>query len=189
MDVADLVSRVRASGAAGMTAADREAFRYRENEGRRLRSAIVDHLLTDFGPADLPLLRALMKEETSAREIHDGCGRVLYGLATMLYAVGEVEDVLRLHAAKFANMDAGTMIEQYMLRMGHSEAELTAFVRRRLAEEPGASSWPAERVLEDIGEAFASDDFEDRAACLVNAFLILESTYGEDVIDGEDPAF
>ena len=186
MDVADLVSRVRASGAAGITAADRAAFRYRQHEGRRLRSAIVDHLLPDFRAADLPLLRALTQEETQARTIHDGCGRVLYGLATMLYGLGELEDVLRIHAAKFSNMDAGTMIESYMLRIGRSEAEVTAFVRQRLAEQPFASSWPVARVLEDVRDAFASDDFEDRDACLENAFDILESTYAEDVLD-EDP--
>ena len=187
MAVLELISRVRALGAKGIGAADREAFCYRPGAGRRLRSEIVDALLPDFGPADLPLLRALMQEETLARRINDGCGRVLIGLTTMLYALGEVEDVLRLHAAKFANMDAGCMIEHYMLRMGRSEAELVLFARQRLSEHPMESSWPVERVVRDIQHAFMSEDFEDRDGCLRHALHMLETIYADDVID-EDTA-
>lgn len=187
MDVPEFVSRVREFGAPGITAADLETFRYRPGEGRRLRSEIVDRLLPDFGVTDLPLLRVLIREETLARRINDGCGRVLFALATMLYALGEVEDVLRLHAAKFANMDAGSMIDHYMLRMSRSEAELAAFVRERLTMHPAESSWPMARVLRDIHHAFAADDFEDRDACLLSAFHTLGTTYAEDVLD-EDRA-
>lgn len=183
MDVVELISRARAFGELGISAADREAFRYRPGEGRRLRSEIADRLLLDFGPSDLPLLRALMQEETLARRINDGCGRVLFALATMLYALGEVEDVLRLHAAKFANMDAGSMIEHYMLRMGRPETELAAFVRERLAKYPTDSSWPVERVLRDVHYAFVADDFEDRDACLRTALQTLQTVYAEDVLD------
>lgn len=183
MNVADFVTRVRRSGESAITPADVAAFRYRPGAGRAVRSQVADLLLPQFGVADLPILRALIREELRARCEHDGCGRVLLALATMLSAVGAPEDVLLVHAAKFANMDAGATIDRGLLRLGSQEV-LVAAVRSRLAREPDASDWPLERVLRDLDAAFSSGATHEEA--LQSARHALATAFAEDTLDPED---
>lgn len=179
MNAADFVARVRRSGAAAITPADLAAFRYRPGAGRAVRAQVVELLLPQHSRADLPTLRALIREELQARREHGGCGRVLLALATMLSAVGEPEDVLLVHAAKFANMDAGASIDRGLLRMGARE-ELAAAVSRGLE----LTDWPLARVLGDLDAAFADAATHDEA--LERARHLLDTAWAEDTLDEED---
>lgn len=183
MNAADFVARVRRSGEAAITPADLAAFRYRPGAGRAVRSQVVELLLPQHSRADLPTLRALIREEIHARREHEGCGRVLLALATMLSAVGAHEDVLLVHAAKFANMDAGATIDRGLLRMGSRE-ELAAAVRRHLERHPEVADWSLERVLQDLDAASSDAATHDEA--LERARHLLDSAWAEDTLDEED---
>jgi hypothetical protein len=176
----DFVARVRRSGESAITPADVAAFRYRPGAGRAVRSQVVELLLPQYSHADLPVLRALIREETHAREEHGGCGRVLLALATMLSAVGAPEDVLLVHAARFANMDAGVAIGRGLLRMGSRE-ELAAAVRHQLERQPQLST--LKRVLEDLDEAFSDGATHDEA--LERARNGLETAWASNTLDDE----
>lgn len=183
MNATEFIARVRASGASAITQSDVAAFRYRPGAGRAVRAQVVEALLPQLSGADLPTLRAVIREEIRARKEHDGCGRVLLALATMLSTVGEPEDVLLVHAAKFANMDAGATIDQGLLRMASREV-LAAAVRRVFERQPDVTTWALERVLKDLDAAFSHGATHDEA--LPSARHDLDTAMAEDTLDEED---
>jgi hypothetical protein len=186
MDVEGLIQRARSQGRAGIREQDRRAIAYRPGAGRVQRRVIADRLLESFSGADLPLLRALMIEETMARREHGGCGRVLYALATMLFALGKLEDLPLVYNAKYSNMDAGSMIDSFFLTMQQDHGAVIAYLKSDLSGA-GISPVVAEEMLSEMEEAFTLAERGVSAEELLGrARAELSGTYGDDLFDEDE---
>ena len=183
MRASDIISRVREHGLVGLSEQDRNAFAYRPGCGRVVRRELVDALLGDHSAADLPLLRELMREEITARSEHGGGGRVLFGLALMLFELANIEDVLLMHSAKYCNMDAGSMLDRRLLTMQRDKLTVRSWIQARLRQSPSGSIWPVERVLSDVDAAFAHAAGSGDEDWVRAAWHELHTAYGEDLFD------
>src|SRR5262249_54058036 len=158
------LERVRpASGDKAVIDELRPLFSGIDEEHGAVRESLAFALLRDFGPADLPLVRALFVAETErACALHDGCGDPLYALCFMLYLLGEKDDVFLIYQAKFSSMDAGCMIDGQMLTMHRDAANMVAFLEEKFAADPGLrAKYPhLQRIIQELLEdpPYPSDD-------------------------------
>jgi hypothetical protein len=148
-----------------------------------VRLDLANALLRDYSDADLPLLRELIQQETAARMVNDGCGRILFACTLMLFSLGHLEDFFDIYRAKFANMDAGSMIDLYMLRLRHQREQVLDFVHSRCSTPPGFAECSLEAVLKDVADAFAEETYPNDDACVAAARNLLEATYPDDTGD------
>ena len=80
------------------------------------RAALVAALITEFEPADAPLIRELTRQETTWVAAEDaGCGDVLLACCWLLFMIGHVEDAPLIWRAKNLNFDTHSYIDSVFL--------------------------------------------------------------------------
>jgi hypothetical protein len=119
----------------------------------------IEPLLRAADRNDLAQIRALVRQAIAANRDDDdiGCGDELYALCFLLYLVGDPDDALLVHEAKYLNMDTGVMIDRDLLTMRRDRDTML----RAIAALPAGVAPPL--LVRDLTAAFDDPKFESPA--------------------------
>lgn len=139
----------------------------------RLRAEVAAALALDLRPADHPIARWLLEQESAAHEARGvGASEALYTLVAAVARFAHPEDAFLLWRAREATDDtrAGVDVEQFA-RLGVAEARATLMARSQQTD-PDAES--AARAVQWLDEAASDGAFAD----LPGYFLWADERFG-----------
>ena len=123
------------------------------------RIAVVEELLNDFSQKDLALIRQLYKQELACERLiwrHDN----IYQLSYYLFELGHIEDCFLIYEAKYQikHMDIATMMDRYMLTVGHDLDKVISFVSQKFRDPEIKTKFDG--LLEELTDLKENPDYD-----------------------------